>query len=147
MLRSGGRESRWDAIDRRSTVLSYDDHPAIRGMYQWACIERIEGINYSIHTARQRAELLISSWTSKQVVQVGTRHLRMPRDLLTAAPSKSVALVSSFTSEKGKFKMSTKTNGKLPPGTEPDLSKRSPLLVELETKIVLPPKKRTRKFG
>jgi DNA adenine methylase len=128
-------------------VLSYDDHPTIREMYQWACIERIEGINYSIHTARQRAELLISSWTSKRAVQVGTRHLRRSCDLLTAEPSKSVALVSSFTSEKGEFKMSTKTNGsngKLPPedsdrlskivanGTEPDLSKRSPLLVELE---------------
>ena len=116
-------------------VLSYDDHPAIRKLYQWACIERIDGINYSIHTARQRAELLITRWTAKQPVHVGRVHLRTSRDLLAAAPSKSVGLVSCFTSEEGKFKMSTKTNGKVPPGNEPDLSKRSPLLVELETKV------------
>ena len=40
-------------------LCSYDDHPVIRRLYQWARMEPVE-VNYSIKTARRRSELLIS---------------------------------------------------------------------------------------
>jgi len=39
-------------------VLSYDDCPEVRELYNWAVIEELQ-VNYSITTARQKVELLI----------------------------------------------------------------------------------------
>ncbi len=44
-----------------SWVLSYDDCPEIRDLYQWANIQQTESVNYSITNSRLKQELIISN--------------------------------------------------------------------------------------
>lgn len=66
--------------DDRPWVLSYDDCPEIRAMYDWAAITEIQA-NYTINTSRNRRELVIVNPHFSKILLI----LDNPVDLLADA--------------------------------------------------------------